>query len=208
MALRKYYRVAIQSSKGRKLYFWLRWVGMAFFISFLGLIGVFAYFASQIPNPEELENRIIVESTKIYDRTGDYLLYEAGKDIKRTSVKLEEISPYLQKATVAAEDDDFYTHPGIDIKGIARALIFDVLKGRNGEIQGGSTITQQFVKNALLTPERTLSRKIKEIILSLEIERRYSKDKILEFYLNYVSYGSIFYGVEAASQNYFQKPET
>ena len=206
MALRKYYRVAIQSSKGRKLYFWLRWVGMAFFISFLGLIGVFAYFASQIPNPEELENRIIVESTKIYDRTGDYLLYEAGKDIKRTSVKLEEISPYLQKATVAAEDDDFYTHPGIDIKGITRALIFDVLKGRNGEIQGGSTITQQFVKNALLTPERTLSRKIKEIILSLEIERRYSKDKILEFYLNYVSYGSIFYGVEAASQNYFQKP--
>jgi len=206
MALRKYYRVAIQSKKERKPYFWLRWAGIAFFIFFLGLIGVFSYFASQIPNPEELEKRIIVESTKIYDRTGDHLLYEVGKDIKRTYVKLEDISPYLQKATVAAEDDDFYNHPGIDIKGIVRAIISNIFRGRNGgTIQGGSTITQQFIKNALLTPERTLPRKIKEIILALEVERRYSKDKILEFYLNQVSYGSIFYGVEAASQNYFQK---
>lgn len=210
MPLRKYYRKTIQDSSSKKSLekktdFWLKKIGIFFLFLFLLFIGTFAYFAVQLPNPEELEARVIEESTKIYDRTGGYLLYEAGKDIKRTYVKIDEISPYLQKATVAAEDDDFYKHPGIDIKGIVRAIIFDIFKRRNGSIQGGSTITQQFIKNAMLTPERTLSRKIKEIILSLETERRYSKDKILEFYLNQVSYGSIFYGIEAASQNYFRK---
>jgi len=209
MPLRKYYRATVQSgSRKRKPYAWLRLTGIVFFFLFLLFLGVFAFFASQLPNPEDFEKRIIVESTKIYDRNGTHLLYEAGKDIKRTYVKLEKISPYLQKATVAAEDDDFYRHPGIDVKGIVRAVIFNIFKRNNGliEVQGGSTITQQFIKNAMLTPERTISRKIKEVILSLEMERRYSKDKILEFYLNQVSYGSIFYGAESASQNYFYKP--
>lgn len=207
MPFRKYYRLATLSAARRKPRFWLKVAGITLFFLFLFVMGIFAYFASQLPNPEEFEKRIIVESTKIYDRTGGSLLHEVGKDVKRTYVELKEISPYLQKATIAAEDDDFYEHPGIDIKGIARAIIFNIFGKNSGliEVQGGSTITQQFIKNAMLTPERTLSRKVKEVILSLEMERRYSKDKILEFYLNQVSYGSIFYGVEAASQNYFHK---
>ncbi|MFH0987519.1 MAG: transglycosylase domain-containing protein, partial [Patescibacteria group bacterium] len=200
MPQRQYYRVPVKPEKNKRSRRWLKWLGIFSVLSFVALIGVFAYFANQLPNPGEFEKRIIVESTKIYDRSGRQLLYEAGKDIKRTYVQLEEISPDLQKATIAAEDDSFYSHPGIDLKGIARAILF------RGEKGGGSTITQQFIKNAMLTPEKTFSRKIKEIILSLELERRYSKDKILEFYLNQVPYGSIFYGVEAASQNYFGKP--
>jgi membrane peptidoglycan carboxypeptidase len=217
MAIRKYYRTTIQSSIGmtkrgrdRKLHFWLKIFGGVFAFLFLFVIGTFAFYASHLPNPEEFEERVVEESTKVYDRTGTVLLYEAGKDIKRTVVPLDQISPYLQKATIAAEDDDFYNHPGIDIMGIARAFIF------RGEKGGGSTITQQFIKNAMFLERdeegkiigpapRTIPRKIQEAIMALEIERRYSKDEILEFYLNQISYGSIFYGAEAASQNYFGK---
>lgn len=171
---------------------------------FLIFVLVFVYFARQLPNPKDFEERVVKESTRIYDRTGKIVLWEAGTDIKRTYVNLDEISPYLQKATIAAEDANFYHHIGVDFKGIARAFYYAIFK-RSEQIPGGSTITQQFIKNALLSPERTFSRKFKEIILALELERRYSKDEILEFYLNQVPYGSVYYGAETASQHYFGK---
>lgn len=212
MPIRKYYRTDNnglkkdnKKRKRGKLKRLIKFLGVLFVLGLLSGAGVFAYFSSQVPNLGNFEDRVVVQSTKIYDRDGSHLLYETGKEIKRTYVTLDKISPYLQKATITAEDDDFYKHPGIDIKSTFRALVFDIVNRGKG-IQGGSTLTQQLIKNAMLTPERTISRKIKEAILTLEIERRYSKDKILEFYLNEVPYGSIFYGVEAASQNYFQKP--
>lgn len=223
MPVRKYYRTTISQKQGKRkgirkvISIVMKTAGILLAVLFLFGIGVFAFYASQLPNPEEFEERIVEESTKIYDRTGSYLLYESGKDIKRTVIALDEISSHLQKATLAAEDDNFYNHPGIDIKSIARALIFDIFKGKNGSVQGGSTITQQFIKNAMFLETnnegkvvgpapRTISRKIQEAIMTFELERKYSKDEILEFYLNQVPFGSIFYGAEAASQNYFQKP--
>lgn len=222
MATRKYYRKDIHTlsttSKGKsqskeKSLFkrksakkkqkkrpWKKIILRGILICVLIFVGVFAYFARQLPNPKDFQERVVKESTKIYDREGKIMLYEAGSNIKRTYVKLDDISIDLQKATIAAEDANFYSHPGVDIKGLARALIF------RGEKGGGSTITQQFIKNALLSPERTMSRKIKEAILSLELERRYSKNQILEFYLNQVPYGSVYYGAESASRHYFQKP--
>lgn len=225
MPTRKYYRTIIsQSNKKRtkkqgKSHLWPKILGgILIFILLLG-IGTFAYFAGQTPKLEDLGERIIGESTKIYDRTGTVLLYDAGEE-KKTYVKLDEISPFLQKATLAAEDDDFYNHPGIDFKSTARALLYDLF--HLGEsTQGGSTITQQLVKNIAFlevetTPEgetkvvgpapRTITRKIKEAIMAIEIERKYSKDQILEAYLNEISYGSVFYGIEAASEGYLQKP--
>jgi 1A family penicillin-binding protein len=179
-------------------------------VTLLFILGVFIYFALKLPPVEFFEQRIVEESTKIYDRTGTVLLYEVGGSLengqilKRTYVPLEKISPYLQKAIVAAEDKNFYKHFGIDPKAMLRALyIFIKTKGKVA--QGASTITQQLVKNSLLTPEKTLKRKIQEIILSVMIERRYGKDKILEFYLNQINFGSVFYGVESAAQNYFGK---
>ncbi len=171
------------------------------------VIGIFIYFAKDLPRPEEFGEREIVQSTKIYDRTGEVLLYQFG-EIKRTIVKNEEISPFLIKATIVTEDTDFYKHFGIDFKSIIRALLHNFF--HRNSVQGGSTITQQLVKNALLTPEgeipkRTLSRKFKEIILSIEIERKYSKEEILNFYLNQISYGFNVYGIEETAHFYFQK---
>ncbi len=154
-----------------------------------------------LPSPARLATASS-QSTKIYDRTGK-LLYSIYVDENRTYVPLPQISDYLKKATVAIEDKDFYKHGAIDFfGGIARAVKDMVLYRR---LQGGSTLTQQLAKTALLTPERTITRKIKELILAVWIERLYSKDKILEMYLNQVPYGGTSYGVEEASQNYFGK---
>lgn len=185
-----------------------------FVLGLLSVVGIFAFYATQLPNPEKIEERTIKESTKIFDSSGEHLLYEAG-EIKRTRVDLKKVSPYLQKATITAEDDSFYQHPGIAVKSILRALWANLTNEGDG-LQGGSTITQQFIKNVMFLERnkegdiigpapRTIPRKIKEAILSLELERRYSKDQILEFYLNQVSYGSNYYGIEAASENYFGK---
>ena len=166
-------------------------------------IGVFAYFAKDLPDPEKFNERQVVQSTKIYDRTGTVILYDIHGEEKRTIIPTEEIPQIVKDATVVIEDDNFYHHFGVDLKGIARAFFTNL---RGDEIrQGGSTITQQFIKNAVLTPERTYTRKIKEAILALELERKYSKEEILTFYLNQVPYGSNAYGVEAAAQTYFSK---
>lgn len=223
MPIRKYYRTTVEKqgkrTKGKKSHLWPKVVGGVLIFLLLVVIGVFAYFASKTPNIKDLDERIIGESTKIYDRSGAHLLYEAGEK-KKTSVTLDQISPLLQKATLAAEDDDFYNHPGIDFKSILRAVIYDIFHWGQST-QGGSTITQQLIKNIVFleteTSEegktevvgpapRTITRKIQEAIMALELERKYSKDQILEAYLNEISYGSIFYGAEAASRGYFQKP--
>ncbi|MEK7627665.1 MAG: transglycosylase domain-containing protein, partial [Patescibacteria group bacterium] len=165
--------------------------------------GIFAYFAKDLPDPAEISERKITQSTKIYDRTGKILLYDIHGEEKRTIVPFDEIPQYVKNATIVAEDDDFYKHSGFDIRGIIRAFWVDI---KNRQIrQGGSTITQQFIKQAVLTSDRTFTRKIKEIILALQTEQKYSKDEILNFYLNQVPYGSNAYGIEAAAITFFNK---
>jgi len=159
--------------------------------------------AKELPSPEQFINRQISQSTKIYDRSGQTLLYEVYGEEKRTVIPFEEIPDYVKKATIAIEDQIFYTHKAFDWRAIIRALFVNIIRGK--VVQGGSTITQQLAKNAFLSPERTFARKIKELILAYWIEQRYSKDEILNLYLNQVSYGSNTYGIEAASQTIFSK---
>lgn len=188
---------------------WQRWLkrcviglAIALVIALVSGVAVFAWFAKDLPSPDQLENRVVAESTKIYDKTGEHLLYETGKDVRRTYTKIEEIAPYMLQATVALEDKNFYNHHGFDPVALLRSAGINVTTNRQ---VGGSTITQQFVKLAIVGQDRTYSRKIKELILSVELERKYSKDQILEFYLNEAGYGGINLGVAAASQSYFDK---
>jgi len=154
-----------------------------------------------LPSPKELVTRKQEMSTKIYDRNGE-LLFKIYKDKNRTQVSLEETPVQVRLATLAAEDAEFYQHLGFSVRGIMRATIRNATRG---EMTGGSTITQQLVKNALLSSEKTIIRKIKEVILAIEVEIIYSKDEILEMYLNEVSYGGTAYGIEEAAQVYFAK---
>lgn len=179
-------------------------IAALFFLSALVAGAVFVYFAKDLPDPASLSKRQVTESTKIYDRTGTILLYEIHGEEKRTVVPFSEISPYFKKATIAVEDKDFYSHEGVDLRGIIRAVWRDIITGDLR--QGGSTITQQLIKNSILTRERTLTRKIKEWILAIELEQKFSKDQILEMYLNQIPYGSNAYGAEAAAQTFFGKP--
>ena len=168
------------------------------------IIGASAYIAKDLPNPGTVNKRTIVESTKIYDRTGEKLLYEVHGEEKRTIIPFSDMPDVIKYATISLEDQDFYSHYGIKLSSIARSLLKDIVA--LGKTQGGSTITQQFVKNSLLTNEKTFIRKVKEVILSLEVETKFSKDEILAMYLNEIPYGSNAYGVEAAAQTFFGKP--
>lgn len=154
-----------------------------------------------IPTINNFENRKVSESTKIYDRTGNVILYDVHGTIRRTSVALDQISPYVQKATIAIEDDTFYEHRGFRPLSFMRAAWVNLTSGSFR--QGGSTITQQVVKNALLTQNKTIGRKLEEIILALRLERVYTKEQILQTYLNETSYGGTIYGVQEASQYFF-----
>ncbi len=168
------------------------------------LLAIFAaviFFATQIPNPSDLTSRDIAQATKIYDRNNT-LLYDIYNEENRTPVKLEEVPEVVKQATIAIEDKDFYKHGGFSVVGITRA-VFEIIVNRR--VEGGSTLTQQLVKNALLSGERTLTRKLKEFILSIQVERSYSKDEILEMYLNEIPYGGTAYGIEAAANLYFGK---
>lgn len=167
-------------------------------------LGLFAWVSRDLPDPNELSNRDIAQSTKIYDSSGEHLLYEIAGDEKRTLVPLDQIPDYLVQATITAEDRKFYEHNGIDLKGILRAVLVNVTTF-DPTGQGASTITQQLVKNAILTTEQTYIRKMKEIILSLALERRYTKDEIIQLYLNEIPYGSTNYGIQSAAQAYFEK---
>src|SRR3990167_1630348 len=176
--------------------------GFVFFIlSLLGSAVVFGYFAREVPSPDKLTTRNVQQSTKIYARDGT-LLYNVHGDQNRTLVTLDKVPEHLKKATVAIEDQNFYKHKGFDYQGYARSVRDLVLKKK---VTGASTLTQQLVKNALLTPERTVTRKIKEFILSVQIERKYTKDQILQIYLNEIPYGGTAWGVEAAANQYFAK---
>ena len=154
-----------------------------------------------LPSPTKLSNSTGSYSTQIYDRNGK-LLYTFYGARNQTYVPLSKIPKDMQDATIAIEDRSFYTHGAIDFRGIARALYSIIF---HKELQGGSTLTQQLVKNALLTPQQTIQRKIKEVILAFATELMYTKNQILEMYLNQVPYGGTTYGVEAAAQTYFGK---
>lgn len=167
------------------------------------MVGIFAYIAKDLPSPGGLNKRVIIESTKIYDRTGEHLLYEVHGEEKRTQIQFSEIPDAVKYATISLEDQNFYNHYGVDIKSVLRAVFKDVIKF--GAAQGGSTITQQLIKNSMLSSERTLVRKAKEVILSVELEQKFSKDEILGMYLNEIPYGSNAYGIEAAAQTFFGK---
>lgn len=157
----------------------------------------------QIPDLSAFEARKVSQSTKIYDRTGEILLYDVHSDAKRTIVPFDNISKHVKDATISIEDNNFYNHKGIEPSAILRAIIVDITGG--GLAQGGSTITQQVVKNSVLTKDKTITRKLKEWILSLKIERVLTKDQILSIYLNESPYGGNIYGVEEASRTYFGK---
>jgi 1A family penicillin-binding protein len=172
----------------------------------LCLAGIFIYgsyrFVVELPSPTDIGKLNYPLSTHMYDRNGK-LLYEIYKEQNRTLVSLKELPAYVYRATIAIEDKDFYTHGGVSpIGGILRAAKEMIV---NKNIQGGSTLTQQLVKSALLTPEQTVERKLKEILLALWTEKLYTKDQILEMYLNQVPYGGSSYGVEEAAKSYFSK---
>jgi 1A family penicillin-binding protein len=194
-SLQKFFRLLTS----RRLQVWS--LAVLGFLFLYGAVTVF-WWSKDLPNSQDIDTRRIAESTKIFDRTGTQLLYEIG-DIRRTRVSLDQISPLLVKATLAAEDDQFYEHYGLDIFGILRGVILKPLTGQRA--QGGSTITQQLIKNAILTPERTIQRKVKEAVLALELEQRFNKDEILAMYLNDIPYGSQAYGAESAAQTFFSK---
>ncbi len=179
------------------MFLWLFVIGTIMLLSF------FLYLQRTLPDPQSIATRKVGESTKIYDRTGEVLLYDIHGEEKRTVIPWEQIPDTIKKATLASEDSDFYSHKGLDLQGIGRALWKDI--ANMGVSQGGSTITQQLVKKALLGDERTLSRKIKEAVLAIEIERKFSKDQIFWMYLNQIPYGSNAYGIESAAKEFFGK---
>lgn len=171
----------------------------------LAAIGVFLfvlYAKSQLPDPESITSRQIKESTKIYDRTGETVLYDIYDEERRTVVPWANISENMKHATLAIEDSGFYEHGGFDIRGIIRSLWYD-LTNLTGNLHGGSTLTQQLVGNALVGRQQNVMRKVQELILAVEVEQRFTKDQIFAMYLNQVPYGSNAYGVEAAAQTYF-----
>lgn len=170
---------------------------------FVGLSVIWAA-TMEIPDFDAFfKERVISESTKIYDRTGEILLYDVNGGIRRTVVGLAEIAETAKLATIAIEDAEFYSHAGVKPSAMLRALVVDIMTGRIE--QGGSTITQQVIKNTLLTKEKKLSRKIKELVLALKLERIMSKNDILALYLNETPYGGNIYGIEEAALAFFGK---
>lgn len=182
----------------------IKGLGFGIVVGFFLLIALFAFFRKDLPNLRDVSGDTIGGSIRYYDKTGEILLWEDYDAVKRIPVEADQISDNLREATVALEDRNFYNHTGFNIKGISRAAWNNAF---GGDTQGGSTITQQLVK--LTTPgfsdQQTVSRKIKEIIIAVELERSYTKDEILTGYMNSAPYGTIEYGAEVASRTYFNK---
>ena len=188
--------------KNKKLFRNLLLLCGGLFISMTGIL-VILLSTLRIPDFHAFEDRKVVNSTQIYDRTGKILLYDIHQDVKRTEIPFEQMSSNIKNATVAIEDAEFYTHGGIKVTSTIRALFSNIFHiGIGG---GGSTITQQLVKNTLLTTNRSYIRKIKEWVLAIKIDNSMPKDKILEAYLNEIPYGGNVYGIETASKTYFNK---
>src|SRR5665647_364706 len=177
--------------------------GVGIVICFFLVIGVFAYFRKDLPKIKNISGDKLGGSITYYDKTDQTVLWQDYDAVKRIPVKDENISPFIKNATIAVEDKDFYKHGAFDLRGITRAAGRDILGG-SGAVQGGSTITQQLVKlNEQWTNNRTITRKVKELILAVELEREYSKKDILTGYLNIAPYGGIEYGIETAARDYF-----
>ncbi len=173
--------------------------------AFLVLGGTFLWATTiELPDLSSFQARKISNSSKIVDRTGQIVLYDIHQSVRRTEIPLAEMGEHIKNATIAIEDSNFYKHKGIRIPSIIRAVISNIFSGEFS--QGGSTITQQIIKNTLLTPEKTPTRKIKEWVLAMKLERLLPKDRILEIYLNDNPYGGTIYGIEEASRAYFNKP--
>lgn len=182
----------------------LKIIGISIVIGFFMTIGLFAYFRKDLPKIKDIGGTDLGGSNTYYDRTGQTLLWQDYGKIKRVAVSGDQISPFVKQATVAIEDKDFFKHGAFDVRGIMRAAYHD-LSGAAGSVQGGSTITQQLVKlNEQWTSNRTITRKVKELILATELEREYSKNDILTGYLNTAPYGGVDVGVETAARDYFQ----
>lgn len=188
----------------KNIHSYLKYIGYAILGVLALLFALVLFYITTVPLPDisNFDKRVISQSTKIYDRTGKIMLYDNHNTIRRTVVSLDEINPIIAQAAIAIEDDQFYNHHGIRVKSLARAFVSTIFKG---ETQGGSTLTQQIVKNTLLTREKTISRKIKEMIIAIRLEQKLSKNEILEIYLNEAPYSGNIYGVEEASQVYFKK---
>lgn len=176
-------------------------VTLGLFITIFLFVSGWMIILRDLPKPGQLITHNPASSTRIYDRNGN-LLFKIFKNQNRTLIKLQDVPETERQATIAIEDSEFYSHPGFSIKGMTRAIFKNLTRS---ELTGGSTITQQVVKNRLLSPKKTLARKFKEIILAIQVEMSFSKDQILEMYLNEVSYGGPTYGIEEAAQYYFGK---
>lgn len=179
-----------------------RWVLFGLIAGILLFFFYFLWVSRELPTPGKLAGGDLKDSTKILDKEG-VVLYSIFKDYNRLYVPLKEVPENLKEATIATEDKDFYTNQGFSVTGLVRGLIIDPIFRRRAT--GGSTITQQLVKNTLLSPERSATRKLKELILAIQVDKRFSKNEILEMYLNNVPYGGTAVGVEAASNLYFGK---
>lgn len=176
---------------------------IALILGAAGMAALVLYVIKDLPDVAVFDSRKIAESSKIYDRTGEILLYEIYGEEKRTIIPFERIPERVRQATIAIEDVDFYRHTAFDWRSIIRAALTNLRQGRI--VQGGSTITQQLAKNAFLSTERTITRKLKELALAFKLEDRYTKDQILGLYLNQIPYGANSYGVQAAARTYFGK---
>jgi len=175
-------------------------ISLFYFVSIIYLL-FWNFILKDLPPAQKLTQRPLATSTKIYDRNG-ILLYTIFKDQNRTLISLKDTPQDVRSATIAVEDAEFYSHPGFSLRGITRSILRNL---KRKELTGGSTITQQLVKNALLTPEKTFVRKLREIVLAIQVELTYSKDEILEMYLNEVAYGGTAYGIQEAARMYFDK---
>ena len=181
----------------------LKIAGIGIVVCFILLVGLFAYFRKDLPNIKDISGNNLGGSITYYDRTGQTVLWQDYDAVKRIPVASDNISKYMKQATIAIEDKDFYKEGAFSVRGTTRAAMSNIF-GSGGTTQGGSTITQQLVKlNQDWTDERTVTRKIKELILAVNLEREYSKDDILTGYLNIAPYGGIEYGVESAARDYF-----
>ncbi|OGM23321.1 hypothetical protein A2961_04415 [Candidatus Woesebacteria bacterium RIFCSPLOWO2_01_FULL_39_21] len=187
-------------TKSTKLLTIAKFIFLSVVVGLVGFFVIITVFSFTLPPPDQIVRRIGF-STKILDRNGK-ILYDIFTDQKRTKVNLDQVSDWAKKATISIEDKNFYQHQGFDPTGYARAIFNIIFRGK---LQGGSTLTQQLVKNVLLSPERTILRKIKEFVLTVQVEQRYSKDEILELYLNEMPYGGTAFGIEAAAETYFGK---
>ncbi len=191
--------------KGLKFRLYYKEIILIILICILIIGGIFSLWliSLDIPSFDSFHQRVVAESTKIYDRTGKIVLFDIHENIKRRLIPFEEISPFLKSATLAIEDDKFYEHSGVRPLAMFRAIFGNILQ--NKRPAGGSTITQQAIKNTLLTRDRTPTRKIKELVLALKLEQTMTKEQILTIYLNETPYGGTIYGVEEASQTFFGK---